>query len=502
MRTFRLTDEAFAALAAGRPNPATVEDLRRSQVSRHLLLLADGRKNFKIKTPVWYAERRAEALADPLLALHTTATLAALRTGGDLPPDPVASPRHLVATHDGLSVRARLEDTDPLRARLGLTPSRRLTDAEAAHWQRLFSAAWRILVTRHRPAAEIVAAVLRVIVPIEPDPGAAGLSATSAEAFGAVALSPPADATSFAVGLIHETQHSLLNATRTLFDLVDAGAPHTYSPWREDPRPPSGLLHGAYAYLSVARFWRAEAGPLARFEFARWRAAVAGAADALLADGVLTAAGARFVRAMRDEAGRWLSEPVDDRIERLARGANLEHRVRWRLRNLSVDVGGLVADWEAGRPARLPEPALRGGAGRALERSARLDLVHRALREGGPGRASRKDDQRRAPREDDQRRALPERDQSLQPAGRQRPGDDAYLRGAAGAALDAYLKGLEKPDPGGAEAELWAGVALVGPWECMRQRPEVLRDLHGYFRTVPLRLLAEWLDESLMSPPA
>ncbi|MFC7279400.1 HEXXH motif-containing putative peptide modification protein [Paractinoplanes rhizophilus] len=479
MRTFRLTDEAFAALAAGRPNPATVEDLRRSQVSRHLLLLADGRKNFKIKTPIWYAERRAEALADPLadplLALHTTATLAALRTGGDLPPDPVASPRHLVATHDGLSVRARLEDTDPLRARLGLTPSRRLTHAEAAHWQRLFSAAWRILVTRHRPAAEIVAAVLRVIVPIEPDPGAAGLSATSAEAFGAVALSPPADAMSFAVGLIHETQHSLLNATRTLFDLVDAGAPHTYSPWREDPRPPSGLLHGAYAYLSVARFWRAEAGPLARFEFARWRAAVAGAADALLADGVLTAAGARFVRAMRDEAGRWLSEPVDDRIERLARGANLEHRVRWRLRNLSVDVSGLVADWEAGRPARLPEPALRGGAGRALERSARLDLVHRALRE---------------------------RDQSLQPAGRQRPGDDAYLRGAAGAALDAYLKGLEKPDPGGAEAELWAGVALVGPWKCMRQRPEVLRDLHGYFRTVPLRLLAEWLDESLMSPPA
>ncbi|WP_433375280.1 aKG-HExxH-type peptide beta-hydroxylase [Actinoplanes sp. CA-142083] len=477
MRTFRLTDEAFAALAAGRPSPATVEDLRRSQISRHLLLLTETLKNPTIKIPIWYAGARADALADPLLALHTAATLAALRTGADLPPDPVASARHLTATHDGLTLRVRLEDTDPLRSRLGLTPSRQLTDAEAARWQRLFAGAWRILVTRHRPAAEILAAVVRVIVPIEPDPGAAGLSATSSEAFGAVALSPPADATSFAVGLIHETQHSLLNATRTLFDLVGTGAPATYSPWREDPRPPFGLLHGAYAYLAVTRFWRAEAGPLARFEFARWRAAVAGAADALLADGSLTPAGVRFVEAMRDEAGGWLGEPVDADVARLAEGANLEHRVRWRLRNLSVDVGGLVADWEAGRPARLPEPTLRSGGGRALERSTRLDLVHRALRER-------------------------ERDQGLPPAGRQRPGDDAYLRGESGAALDAYVKGLEKPGHDAAEAELWAGVALVGPWECVRQRPEAVRDMHGYFRTIPVAIVAEWLEGSLKSPPA
>jgi hypothetical protein len=477
VRAFRLTDEAFAALAAGRPSLATVEELRRSQVSRHLLLLAQTLKNPKIKIPVWYARPRSEALADPMLALHTAAILAASRTGAELPPDPVASPRHLTATHDGLTLRVRLEDTDPLRARLGLTPSRQLTDDEATRWQDLFGAAWRILVTRHRETAATMAAVVRVIVPIEPDPGSAGLSATSAEAFGAVALSPPADATSFAVGLIHETQHSLLNATRTLFDLVEPGAPRTYSPWRDDPRPPFGLLHGAYAYQSVARFWRAETGPPARFEFARWRAAVVDASEALLGGGSLTAAGARLVRAMRDEAREWLSEPVDAEVERLARGANLEHRVRWRLRNLGVDVAGLAADWEAGRPARIPEATLRGGAGRALERSARLDLVHRALREQ-------------------------ERDQSLRPVGRQRPGDDAYLRGDAGAALDAYLKALEKPDPDAAQAELWAGVALAGPWECMRQRPEAVRDLYGYLRTVPLTAVADWLEEGLMSPRA
>ena len=37
------------------------------------------------------------------------------------------------------------------------------------------------------------------------------------------------------------------------------------------------ILHGAYAYLAVTRFWRTEArhsgDRLAAFEFARWRAA-------------------------------------------------------------------------------------------------------------------------------------------------------------------------------------------------------------------------------------
>ncbi|MFI5890899.1 aKG-HExxH-type peptide beta-hydroxylase [Actinoplanes sp. NPDC051513] len=477
---FRLTDEDFAALAAGRPGPATVDDLRRSQISRHLLLLAENLKNPAFTIPTWYAQpavTRRDALADPMLALHTAATLAALRAGAALPPDPIASPRRMTATHDGLTLRVRLEDTDPLRPRLGLTPSRQLTDAEAARWQHLLSAAWQILVTRHRETATVLAAVLRVIVPIEPDPGAAGLSATSAEAFGAVALSAPADATSFAVGLIHETQHSLLNATRTLFDLVRPGVPRTYSPWREDPRPPFGLLHGAYAYQSVTRFWRAEAGPLARFEFARWRAAVADAADALLANGALTAAGVRFAEAMRDEVSAWRDEPVDAGVNRLALGANVEHRVRWRLRNLVVRTDGFLDDWRAGRAPRIPAPALRPGGGRALERSTRLTAAHRLLRDGTT--------------------------EGLTLA------DTAYLRGDAGAALTAYAKGLEsgtrptEPDqpPGPRESELWAGIALVSPWRCVRERPETVRAAFASIEDVPLAAVAEWVEGSLMSPP-
>jgi hypothetical protein len=332
-------------------------------------------------------------------------------------------------------------------------------------------------VTRHRPAAATVAAVLRVIVPIEPDPGSAGLSATSAEAYGAVALSTPADPTALAVGLLHETQHNLLNATRTLFDLVLPGAPATYSPWRDDPRPPFGLLHGAYAYLAVARFWRTEAAAtghaLAQFEFARWRSAVAESADAL--DECLTPAGARFVRALRKEVGGWLADAVDPEVERLARGANLEHRVRWRLRNLTVDAEALSKAWPDGPP---PEATLRAGTGRALERSDRLDLVHRVLRES---------------------------DQSLLPGSRQRPGDAAWLRGESGTAWHAYVQSLKrsvsratKPHepPGSREVDLWAGIALAGPWRSVRERPELVRAAYLTLHDQELDKIVEWLNFS------
>ena len=478
MRTFRLSDADFAALAAGRPTAGTIAELRKAQLSRHLLLLSEIVRLARNETPRWYAEPlpeapRNEALADPMKALHTSATLTALRAGTPPPGPGDPSPHHLSLTDGGLTLRVRLEDTDPLRARFGLTPSGQLTGREVDTWRRLLTAAWHLLVTRHRPAARTIAAVLRVIVPIEPDPGSAGLSATSAEAFGAVALSTPADPTALAVGLLHETQHSLLNATRTLFDLVRPGAPPVYSPWRDDPRPPFGLLHGAYAYLAVTRFWRTEAAAtgsaLAQFEFARWRAAVPDAADAL--DGYLTPAGARFTRALKAEVDGWLTDEVDPDVERLAHGANVEHRVRWRLRNLTVDAGALVEAWPAGRP---PAATLRAGQpGRALERSDRLDRVHRLLRGDGQGR--------------------------------RRAGDDAWLRGDAGTALHAYVQSLKRSasratrpemSPGPREIDLWAGIAIAGPWRGVRERPELVRAAWLALPDQDLDKIADWLEFS------
>jgi hypothetical protein len=476
VRQHALPDAAFAALAAGRPSRATVEELRRSQVSKHLLLLrAIVRAVSPAGLPGYAGLQAADPavvralVADPMFGVWAASCLAAL-TGGAAPDEAGVGhlagvahreSRRLRASHAGLVIDVRLEDADPLRSRLGLTPTGRLAGGEVEHWQTCLTEAWRLLVDRHRPAAEVLAAVLRVIVPVEPDPAARGISATSVDAFGAVAMSAPEDAVELAVGLLHETQHSLLNAVYYLFDLPVDPAVLGYSPWRDDPRPVSGILHGAYAYLAVTRFWRTEAsvpsrsvgGAVAAFEFARWRAAVAGTADELLAGG-LTAAGARFVGALRDEVGPWLDEPVPPPdLARLATGANVDHRTRWRLRNLRVDpaVARTLADlWRRGLPAppELAPSRVVPAPRRALENNDRLALTHRVLREVLGG---------------------------LRPGGAATAGDAAYLRGDYGAAADAYRRRIVH-DAGDDAA--WAGLALVSPQEGLRRRPEVVVALY------------------------
>lgn len=452
MRTFRLADADFAALAAGRPPRHVLAELRRAEISRHLLL--------QTQLPSGYAVPRTHpGRADPMSALHTAATLAALRAGAAPPPGSVPSRKTLHAEHDGLAIAARLEDRDPLRARLGLTPTAELSPAELARWQALFEQAWHLLVARHRPMAETLAEVLSVIIPVEPDPGAGGISATSAQAYGAVAMSAPADATAFAVGLLHETQHSVLNAVMVLFDLVTPTRERGYSPWRDDPRPPTGVLHGAYAYQAVTRFWRTEAqhamtdatgggGALAAFEFVRWRDAVVAAADGLLAGEHLTPAGRRFAGALRAEVAAWRDQPGGERIARLAREASADHRIRWRLRNLEVSaatVALLVDAWRRGADApAVPEATVRTGRGRVLAGSDRLRLVHALLRGQSP---------------DDDAKAV---------AGHGTPS------GAAGR-----------------DDEFWAAVALAAPGGPMA-RPELARALWQAAPTGDIDALVRW----------
>ncbi|MFI5936750.1 aKG-HExxH-type peptide beta-hydroxylase [Actinoplanes sp. NPDC051494] len=417
-RPHLLTDTSLASLGAGRPTPETIAELRRSQLSRHLLLLREI-AHAAPDDPHLAALAAAEAadptrvrkvISRPLFGVWAVGCLTALRAGtapteaglahlGDLaaaariprprqagppekPADPEDDDRVLRASHDGLGIAVRLEDSDPLRARLGLVPAPRLDDAALRRWRAVFGEAWRLLVTLVPEDARVVAAVLECIVPVESDPAARGISASSADAYGAVAMSEPADATALAVGLLHEAQHSILNAVQYLFDLLGSPATLGYSPWRDDPRPASGILHGAYAYLTVTRFWRAHraGGLLAQFEFARWRAAVAAAAEGL---DNLSPAGSRFVGALLDEVRPWLGEPVDPRVLRLAEGANRDHHLRWRLRNRQIGPAGVAALGRAWALGEAPPPVrseLRAAPRRALEASARLDLAHRFVR--------------------------------------------------------------------------------------------------------------------------
>ena len=200
---------------------------------------------------------------------------------------------------------------------------------------------------------------------------------------------------------------------------------------------------------------------MAAFEFARWRAAVRTATDDLIAAGTLTGAGARFVGAMRDRVAALLDEPVDPDVLRLAEGANTDHRLRWRLRNLTVDPAGLAElarAWRRGDPpGRLPASTVRAAGRRELESNARLDLIHRHLR-GAAGTAG--------------------------------PGDPAYLRGAPAVASAAYRKQIEaRPD----DLAAWAGLGLTSGKAALRERPEVVAALHRELGTHPDPIgLAAW----------
>jgi HEXXH motif-containing protein len=237
------------------------------------------------------------------------------------------------------SLHVVVDDLDPFRmpATDG-EPTGRLTPEEVAELRGTLRAAWPLLSPSS--AAE-VAAIVQVIVPYQaPESGL--VSTSSPQAFGTVAMSRQPDKYTCAETLVHETQHLKLCA---LLDLVTLTQPDDgqryYAPWRADPRPASGLLQGAYAFLGVSRFWRehGRAAPehhvreRAQTEFARWRDGVAHAVETLLSSGQLTEPGQAFAEAMAHVLDEWRREPVPDDALVVAQRMADSHLAQWRADN-------------------------------------------------------------------------------------------------------------------------------------------------------------------------
>jgi hypothetical protein len=117
--------------------------------------------------------------------------------------------------------------------------------------------------------------------------------------------------------------------------------PPNYAPWRDDPRPIAGVLHGCYAYLGLTGFWRQQRrfGGQAdhirsEVEFARWRVATLDAARRVAASPDLTQTGRLVVKSISEQLYRWRGEPVTADAERLASEARTEHWTRWRINNM------------------------------------------------------------------------------------------------------------------------------------------------------------------------
>ncbi|MEU9868805.1 HEXXH motif domain-containing protein [Actinomadura sp. NPDC048021] len=230
-----------------------------------------------------------------------------------------------------------LDDVDPFRfPRASSAAAERLSEAAAAELERTLGESWDLLSRHHRFSARELSGTVSTLTPLRTS-GDEFRSATSREHFGCVALSLPVDPTQLAVTLVHEAQHGKLAAIMDAVRLLPGDdARRYYAPWRPDPRPFSGLLHGTYAFLGVARFWRrqrwlerGEQALAAHLEYAQWREAVRLGLVQLCSHDRLPALTVRFVRGMRHVLDQWSAEPVPGPAAALAAERSAAHRARW-----------------------------------------------------------------------------------------------------------------------------------------------------------------------------
>ncbi|GGS83986.1 HEXXH motif domain-containing protein [Planobispora rosea] len=233
-----------------------------------------------------------------------------------------------------------IDDLDPYRWSSDDDLEPRLTTDRRRIWRSRLDEAWHLLAAHHQVVAEEVSSMISVLTPIKA-PTRGHNSATGQETFGTVALSDPPSGVRLAETLAHETQHAKLTA---LLDVIGLTLPDDgwrgYAPWRPDPRPVSGLLQGAYAFLGVAAFWDRQHGfeqddgaVRAQTEFVRWREGAYAVTGTLLGSGRLTERGEEFVTGMRRTLESLLARPVDPTATEQARQEAAAHREAWVRRN-------------------------------------------------------------------------------------------------------------------------------------------------------------------------
>ncbi|MGI8329936.1 HEXXH motif domain-containing protein [Actinomadura scrupuli] len=425
-----------------------------------------------------------------------------------LPADPQADApgwrglRRLRAVQDGHVLEVCLDDLDPFRDNHRLGPAPRLDEQTVRRWRRALDGAWSILVRHHPARAEAIAAGLTAFVPLATEGGQRGLSATSADAPGAVAITPPGDPLLLAESLVHEFQHAKLCAVLDLVPLYTTRqGERFYAPWRDDPRPLGGLLQGAYAHLGVIDFWGRQQRILvddeaafAQYAFALWRDQTLRAIRAIEDSGRLTPVGARFVAGMRAAVEQWTDTPVAPESREQAEDAAADHRLTWRLRHLRHDPGAvdrLARSWPAGTPPPMPGPA---------------ELMTSELSPGTPGaRAELRHLRLRYPA--DFRRLYASRGTSRSNADE---ADLAQVGGDFAAAMKGHGARLAV-DPHDDEA--WSGLA-VSAWrggagaaaQVLSTLPELVATVHrrigelGAGAPDPLEL-ASWLEPTVRTTP-
>ncbi|MEU7764496.1 HEXXH motif domain-containing protein [Nocardia sp. NPDC049190] len=364
-----------------------------------------------------------------------------------------------------------LDDLDPFRdLRDAHLDPPRLTAAHSDRWQQDFAGAWDLLHRHFNHYLLPMRPCLRALAPLSAQPLAASTSHTAFNGLGCVYTTAPADPCQLALTLIHEIQHAKFTLLTDQIMLFDPDPTcRFYAPWRDDPRPIYGLLHGIYAFFGVTDFWRIHRNAechrsmQAHVNFALWRVQVEAAIAQAATSGLLTPAGEDFLDRLTASMGAWAAEDVPAATALATAEVSVAHRTFWQVRNSTVSPGGisdLVACWtaRAQRPDTLP-PVTQVDQQTVPTHHRRLQLAAQLLDTSAADVLSSQE---------------------------QQPGDRAYLAGDFPEAAALYTQQL-RADP--LRPQLWAGLALTLPKLYPDDTFSILNDraavAAGLYRAIP-----------------
>ncbi len=457
--------------------------------------------DFTIRVPVWDATvvlptlgaaRLAEGRGFTTAEVHGEAGAFTIRGEHSrvAPGHPAWSPlRSFRFETGGRVLELRLDDLDPHRGLYHPISPARLAETDSKNWRHLLSEAWRLVVEHLPEYAEVLPAGLASIVP-EPAVPFRLPSASTGEAFGSAVIAAPDEPATLAAALVHEFQHARLGALLQLVRLHDDDrTERLYAPWREDPRPLGGLVHGIYAFFGVSAFWRALSrghpeDRLAAFEFAHWRSQSWRALEAIREDPALTDTGRRFLGELATVLGPWQDEPATREAARWSEILAADHHAGWRLRHLRPApeaVAELARAWQNG--LHCPPAAPGGRLDTVSDGSwpnSRSDLVRIRLGESGETRLA----------------------QSWSLVPEVLEADYLLVQDRMDEARTAYAAEL-KADPDRASTWIGLGLSLAnGPAkQALLTAPELVRAVHRNLRTTDdapvVEELAAWLGEGL-----
>ncbi len=394
-----------------------------------------------------------------------------------------------------------IDDLRPPSENLYSAPNAsRLSEERYGEWVRSLQGGWEILCDRFPEYAAVVGRLTRYVVPAADMPRGQGHSATRNNIPGGISMTMPADGEAAALTFVHEAVgHDRLNHL-LLLARIDSGAATNrlfLAPWRDDPRPPYALVHGAMAHLQVAEYLRMRrehiTDPTRRLlidiEYARWRKQVLHTSRVLRDSGYLNEDGLALLNCLDEHTAGWQADQIQPEAERIARFLTADHKASWRLNNLAVNreaLWTLQVAWQHRGVISGDTVAASIHGDRDVSRTGRYGreiLLRRGIREAG------------------YLEYLLENPQEL-------PGDlpqssladVRLLTGSAVWAREEYCR-MVREDPGNMDA--WSGLAMTffdEPDEpgaqILRETPEVVAGLAqqlGKFGFYPLDIAA-WLQ--------